>query len=125
MKRRLFLFLFIASPLLVLVTIAAACGDDDGDESDEDAIRDTVQMTATACNEGDSEKLAELSTLSISDCPSGGIQDLEILSVTVDGDRAKVVTTRAAGDRTTRESLTIVKIDDRWLLSDVTFITLE
>ncbi len=124
MKQRLFVFLFVAAVLVVLVAIAAACGDN-GDGNDEDAIRDTVRMTATACNEGDSEKLAELSTLSISDCPSGGIQDLEILSVTVDGDRAKVVTTRAAGDRTTRESLTIVKIDDRWLLSDVTFITLE
>ncbi len=43
MKPGLFVLLFVASLLLVLGTIAAACGDDDGDESDEDAILNVVQ----------------------------------------------------------------------------------
>ncbi len=127
MKPRLFVFLFVVALLLVLGAIAAACGDN-GDESDEDAIRDTLQMFATACNERDSDRHTELSTANFVanfGCPSGGFQDLEILSVTVDGDQASAVTTRTIGDSTSRETLGLVKEDDRWLLNDVIASTIE
>lgn len=42
MKPRLFLFLFIAALLLVLGTLAAACGDDGDDGDDEDGFVSVV-----------------------------------------------------------------------------------
>ncbi len=111
MKRRLFLFLFIASLLLVLGTIAAACGDDDdGDESDEDAIRNVILEQAAATNDRDFDRIAEVSTANfettefgfqfIMDNPDFMLENLEILSVTVAGDEAVVSTTTDLGPAT-------------------------
>ncbi len=121
MKPRLFVLLFIAALLLVLVTIAAACGDDDGDESDEDAIRNTIQETITACNAGDSERVNELETAtSTASCPPDAPNDVEVLSVTADGDEAtaEIILTDNEGEET--ELIVILRKEDgRWLVHQV------
>ena len=120
MKRRLFLFLFIASLLLVLVTIAAACGDDDGDESDEDGIRNVIQEQVAAINDRDFDRLAETHTAHFEttasfreiDNPDFRLENLEILSVTVDGDEATALVTTDLGPAT----VLLKKEDGRWLI---------
>ncbi len=118
MKPRLFVLLFIAALLLVL---AAACGDDDGDESDEDAIRNTIQETITACNAGDSERVNELETAtSTANCPRLAPNDVEVLSVTADGDEAtaEIILTDNEGEET--EFIVILRKEDgRWLVHQV------
>ena len=112
MKPRLFLFLFVASLLLVLGTIAAVCGD-----NDEDAIGDTLQLVTDACNAGDFERVQELETSALPDCPSGGTEDFEVLSVTVEGDQAQVDITRTRADNGETEVRTLIfrKEDGSWL----------
>ncbi len=122
---RLPVFLFVAALALVVAVLAAACGGGNGRGSVENAIRDTARMMATACQEGDSEKQAELSTAGFPGCPPGGIQNLEILSVTEYGDLANAEITRTGGDLTIRETLAFVKRDDIWLVSDVTSLVTE
>ncbi len=115
MKRRLFVLLFVAG-LLVLGILAIACGDDGG-ENDEDASRNTIQEAITACNAGDSERYNELRTAGGPSCPPGAPNELEVLSVTVDGDEAtaEIILTDNEGEP---NEFTVVlrKEDGRWLL---------
>ena len=99
MTPRLFVLLFVAG-LLVLGILAIACGDDGG-ENDEDAIRDTLQAVTDACNAGDSVRVQELETSALPGCSSVGTEEpggshrpdeVEILSVTIEGDQAQVDT---------------------------------
>ncbi len=116
MKPRLFVFLFVAAVLVVLVTIAAACGDDD--ESDEDAIRDTIEEMFAACNEGDSERVAEVASLG---CPPGAPNDQEVLSVTVDGDEATAEVILTDNDGDAFEFIVVLRKEDgRWLVHRAT-----
>ena len=150
MKRRLFLFLFIASLLLVLGTIAAACGDDDGDESDEAAnetairgvgdesdqaanesvIRGVIQEQARAVNDRDFDRLAELVTADfdktaafriIMDDPDFRIDMLEFLSVTVDGDEATALVTHGGTHQSTDDTILLKREDGRWLVDIIRY----
>ncbi len=124
MKRRLFLFLFIASLLLVLGTIAAACGDDD--ESDEDAIRNVIQELTAASNDRDFDTLAELSTDNFGTAfrttimvePDFRVENLEFLSVMVAGDEATVVITHGGSHQGTDTAL-LKREDGRWLVDSI------
>ncbi len=128
MKRRLVLYLFIASLLLVLGTIAAACGDDDdGDESDEDAIRNVVQEINAATNDRDFDRIAELSTANfemtsafrtIEADPEFRIENVEILSVMVAGDEATVMLTHGGTHQSpdTGDTMLLEREDGRWLV---------
>ncbi len=117
MKPRLLVPLFIAALVLVLVTIAAACGDDNGGENDEDAIRNVNQEAITACNEGDSERYNELRTAAGPSCPPRPPNDLEVLSVTVDGDEAtaELILTDNEGEPN-EYKVVLRKEDGRWLV---------
>ncbi len=126
MKPRLSVLLFIASLLLVLGTIAAACGDDDGDESDEDAIRNVVQEQTAALNDRDFDRLAELTTVNwetlelqfLIDNPDFRYEILEILSVMVAGDKATVMITHG-GTFPGMDTLFLNREDGRWLVDRV------
>ena len=123
MKPRLFVLLFIAALLLVLVTIAAACGDD-GDESDEDAIRNVVQEQTAAVNDRDFDRLAELTTANydlqfIIDNPGFRYEILEILSVMVAGDEATVMLTHGGTNQGT-DAWFLKREDGRWLVGIIT-----
>jgi len=126
MKPRLFVMLFVAG-LLVLGTLAAACGDDgdNGDGSDEDAIRNVVQEVAAVVNDRDFDRLAELSTANfetttafqaIMDDPDFKLENLEILSVTIAGDGATVLTTTTEDGQTDQETVLLKREDGRWLV---------
>ena len=130
MRPRLFVLLFVAG-LLVLGILAIACGDD-GDENDEDAIRDTLQLVTDACNAGDSERVQELETSALPGCPDGGTEDFEVLSVTVEGVRfasgrctakcqgqVDVTRTRADNGETEETTLIFRKEGGSWLLHGV------
>ncbi len=121
MKRRLFLFLFIASLLLVLGTIAAACNDDGDDESDEDAIRNVLQEHVAAVNDRDFDRVGETITANFEAGsryrafeanPNFRLGDLEILSVTVAGDEATAMITHDLGS----DTLLLIREDGRWLI---------
>ncbi len=124
MKPRLSVLLFIASLLLVLVTIAAACGDDD--ESDEDAIRSVIQEHTAATNDRDFDRLAETSTANfekgedfqfVIDNPDFRVEILEILSVMVAGDEATAVFTfTLGGTHQSTETFVLKREDGRWLI---------
>lgn len=116
MKRRPLASVFIPGLLLVLGVLAIACGDDDGG-ADEDAIRDTIQEVIAACNEGDSARVGELETINRPGCPPNAPNDVEVLSVTVDGDEATVETIRSDiyGDRF-EEPVVLRKERGRWLV---------
>ncbi len=128
MKQRLIGLLTIAALLLVLGTLAAACGDDgdDGDESDEDAIRNVVQEQAAAINDRDFDRLAELTTANwetldlqfIIDNPGFRYEILEILSVMVAGDEATVMLTHGGTNQGT-DTFLLKKEDGRWLVDIV------
>ena len=121
MKPRLFVLLSLWA-LLALAFLAIACGDNgNGGGSDEDAIRDAVQEVAAAVNDRDFDRLAELSTANfetttnfriIMDDPDFRLENLEILSVTVAGDEATVLTTDTAGQQT----VLLKREDGRWLV---------
>ncbi len=124
MKPRLFVPLFALAMLLTLGTLAAACGDD-GDESDEDAIRNVVQEVAAVVNDRDFDRLAELSTANfetttafqaIMDDPDFKLENLEILSVTITGDGATVLTTTTEDGQTDQETVLLKREDGRWLV---------
>ncbi len=129
MKRPLFLFLFIASLLLVLGTIAAACGDDDdGDESDEGAIRNVVQEHTAATNDRDFDRLAELSTANfettrafriLMDFPDFTIENLEFLSVMIAGDEATVMFTHGGTHHQGTDTMLLKREDGRWLVDNI------
>ncbi len=127
MKPRLFVLLFIAGLILVLGIIAAACGDeDDGGESDEDAIRNVVQEVAAAVNDRDFDRLAESITANfntttafqiIMDDPDFRLENFEILSVTVAGDEATVLTTTTEDGQTDQDTVLLKREDGyRWLV---------
>ena len=129
MKPRLFVLLFIAGLLVVIGTLAAACGDGDGGdggESNEDAIRDVVQELAAAVNDRDFDRLAELSTdffettevfQIIMDDPDFRLENLEIISVTVTGDEATVLTTTSEDGQTDQDTVLLKREDGyRWLV---------
>ena len=129
MKPRLFVLLFIAGLLVVIGTLAAACGDGDGGdggESNEDAIRDVVQELAAAVNDRDFDRLAELSTdffettevfQIIMDDPDFRLENFEIVSVTVTGDMATVLTTTTEDGQTDQDTVLLVREDGRWLVN--------
>ena len=127
MKPRLFVLLFIASLLLVLGALAAACGDGDDGENDEDAIRDAFEVFAEAQNnfaEGP-DRIAEIATerfLADWD-PTLIVEDPQILSVSVTevgGQKiATVKGTRTENGETIEATLTFVKEDGRWLIDNV------
>ncbi len=127
MKQRLIGLLTIAALLLVLGTLAAACGDDgdDGDETDEDAVRNAVQEVTAAVNDRDFDRLAELSTANfetttafqiIMDDPDFRLENLEILSVTIAGDGATVLTTTTEDGQTDQDTVLLKREDGRWLV---------
>ena len=128
MKQRLIGLLTIAALLLVLGTLAAACGDDgdDGDETDEDAVRNAVQEVTAAVNDRDFDRLAELSTANfetttnfriIVDDPDFRLENLEIISVTVTGDEATVLTTTSEDGQTDQDTVLLKREDGyRWLV---------
>ncbi len=118
MKPRLLVPLFIAALVLALGILAIACGDDG---NDEDAIRNTIQEAHTACNTGDFERYRELRTAGSPGCPPGAPNEVEILSVTVDGDEAtaELIVTNNEGE-TTEYTMVIRKEDGRWLVHRVT-----
>ncbi len=120
MKPRLFVLLFVAG-LLAWGILAIACGDN-GDGSDEDAITEVLEESITACNAGDSERYNELITATGPSCPSGAPNDLEVLSVTVDGDEAtgELILTDNEGELT-EFTVVLRKEDGRWQLHRVTF----
>ena len=129
MKPRLFVLLFIAGLLVVIGTLAAACGDGDGGdggESNEAAIRDVVQELAAAVNDRDFDRLAELSTdffettevfQIIMDDPDFRLENFEIVSVTVTGDMATVLTTTTEDGQTDQDTVLLVREDGRWLVN--------
>ena len=126
MELRLRLLLPTGVLLLVLGTIAAACGDD-GDESDEDAIRNVVQEQTAAVNDRDFDRLAELTTANwetgnlqfIIDNPDFRYEILEILSAMVAGDEATVMLTHGGTNQGT-DTFLLKKEDGRWLVDRVT-----
>ncbi len=126
MELRLRLLLLTGVLLLVLGTIAAACGDDDGDESDEDAVRNVVQEQTAAVNDRDFDRLAELTTANwetldlqfIIDNPGFRYEILEILSVMVAGDEATVMLTHGGTNQGT-DTFLLKKEDGRWLVDIV------
>ncbi len=141
MNRRLVLFPFIASLLLVLGTIVAACGGDGGgDESDEDAITEVLEEMVSALNDRDFEALAPLITanafLDTEPIPEAlqealenaektlgpfpQIEGFKIMSVTVAGDDAIATFSRigAAGE-TVEEAIPLVKQDGSWLIEAI------
>ena len=124
MELRLRLLLLTGVLLLVLGTIVAACGDDDGDESDEDAVRNVVQEQTAAVNDRDFDRLAELTTANydlqfIIDNPGFRYEILEILSVMVAGDEATVMLTHGGTNRGT-DTFLLKREDGRWLVDSVT-----
>ncbi len=121
MKPRFFVLLFVAG-LLVLGILAIACGDDDGG-NDEEAVRNTIQEAHAACNEGDFERYRELRTAAAG-CPPGAPNEVEILSVTVDGDEAtaELIVTNNEGEPT-EYTMVLRKEDGRWLVHRSTFTT--
>ena len=127
MKLRLRFLLPIGVLLLVLGTVAAACGDDDGDESDEDAIRNVVQEINAATNDRDFDRIAELSTAdfettsafrAIEGDPDFRIEDVAILSVMVADDEATVVLTHGGSHQSpdTGDTIFLRREDGRWLI---------
>lgn len=125
MKQRLFVPLFAVAMLLTFGPLAAACGDD-GDDSDEDAVRIAVHEVAAAVNDRDFDRLAELSTANfetttnfrlIMDDPDFRLENLEILSVTVTGDEATVLTTTSEDGQTDQGTVLLKREDGyRWLV---------
>ncbi len=113
MKPRLFVLLFVAG-LFVLGILAIACGDDG---NDEDAIRNTIQEAHTACNALDFERYRELITAGSPGCPPGAPNEVESLSVTVDGDEAtaELIVTNNEGEPT-EYTMGLRKEDGRWLV---------
>ncbi len=127
MRRRLFVPMLVAALLLAFGTIAAACGDDDGGRSDEDAVRDAFEVFAQVQNnfaEGP-DRMAEIATerFLAGWCSEFMVKDPQILSVSVAevGDR-KIATakgSRTENGETIEATLTFVKEGDRWLIDNV------
>ncbi len=111
--------------LLTVPMLALACG---GDGNDEDAVRATIEEFVAAVNDQDYDKLAQLVTANTFDVeptpevlkealgPSITLEDLEIVSVAVDGDKATAEITRTVDGRTVRAIQSLVKVDGRWRL---------
>ncbi len=127
MKPRLSVLLFVAG-LLVLGILAIACGDDDdGDESDEDAIRNVFQEHVAATNDRDFDRLAETYTATfderedfqfLMDNPDFRVENVEILSVMVAGDEARVMFTHGASNQRT-DTMVLKREDGRWLVDNI------
>jgi hypothetical protein len=107
--------------------VALACGGG----NDEDVVRATIEEFVAAVNDQDYDKLAQLVTANTFDVeptpealkealgPSITIEDLEIVSVAVEGDKASAEITRTVDGRTVRAIQSLVKVDSRWLLDRV------
>ncbi len=120
-KRWAWLPLLLALPLLAL-----ACGDGG---NDEDAVRDAIREGVAAFNDRDADKLSQLVTANffgveptaeaIEDVLGEAtvkIENVELLSVTVDDDKATAEITRTLYGKTIHDTMSLVKVDSRWLL---------
>ncbi len=127
MKYPLLAPLFLGVLMLALSAIVN-CG---GGGNDEDEVRDTIREVVTAINDQDAEKLSQLVTANlfgVEPTPEAledllgaffKIENLEIVSVTADGDRATAEITRTEDGATVREIMSLVKVDGRWRLDNV------
>lgn len=111
--------------LLTVPMLALACGGG----NDEDAVRDAVREWVTAFNDEDFDQLRQLVTANLFGVDPAAedfeealgefavkIENLEFLSVTVDGDKATAEITRIQDGRTLHDTMFLVKVDSRWLL---------
>ncbi len=113
---------------LLTLVLGVACG---GGGNDEDVVRATIEEFVAAVNDQDYDKLAQLVTANTFDVeptpealkdamgPSITIEDLEIVSVAVDGDKATAEITRTVDGRTVRVIQSLVEVDGRWRLDSV------
>ena len=120
---------------LLLATVAAlgGCG---GGQSDTEAVRDTVAEFGTATAEKDYDRLCGLLAPSLLDSLEqiglpcrvaleqslGKVDEprLVIGAITVDGDKATVdVRSSAAGQAPSRDTLSLVRVEDRWRIADL------
>lgn len=109
-----------AAGLLALGILAIACGDNGGG-NDDPAIRDVLQESVTACNEGDSVRMNELTTASGLACPPDPPNDLEIVSVTIEGDEATAEIILTDNEGAPNEyTMELRKEDGRWLVHGAT-----
>ena len=111
--------------LLTVPMLALACGGG----NDEDAVRDAVREWVTAFNDEDFDQLRQLVTANLFGVDPAAedfeealgefavkIENLEFLSVTVDGDKATAEITRIQDGRTLHDTMFLVKVDSRWLM---------
>jgi len=122
---------------VVALAALAALGGCGGGQSDEQAVRETVSAFGSATAAKDYDRLCDelfapslLDSLEEIGLPCrlalerslGGVEDprLVIGAITVDGDRARAeVRSSAAGQEPSRDSLTLVKVDDDWRIADL------
>jgi hypothetical protein len=108
-----------------------------GGQSDEEAVRETVAAFGSATAEKDYDRLCDdlfapslLDSLEEIGLPCrlalerslGAVEDPRIVigAISVDGDRARAeVRSSAAGQDPSRDSLTLVKVDDGWRIADL------
>jgi ketosteroid isomerase-like protein len=112
-----------------LLVAAAGCG-----QSDQEKAREVVQEYIDASNDGDYERVCELYSedfkrqLAVDDCPafveeqtSGVEQELELVDVRADGDRAtaQIDAVRQEEGGTARIGLLLERADgDEWRITD-------
>ncbi len=122
--------------LLCVIALAGALGGCGG-ESDEEAVRGTVSEFGAATAAKDYDKLCDqllapqlLESLRQIGLPCrlalerslGEVEEprLVIGAIRVDGDKAQAeVRTSASGQAPSRDTLALVKIEDRWRISDL------
>jgi len=113
--------------MLPFATLAiAACG---RGASEEDAVRDAVREAVAAFNNKDFDKLADRLTANfygfeptaealeglLADSATR-IEDLQLVSVTVEGQEATAEITRTQNGEAARETILLVKVGGRWRL---------
>ena len=119
--------------LALSVCVLAGCG---GGQSDREAVRQTVTDFGAATAAKDYDRLCELLAPSLLESLDeiglpcrvaleqslGKVEEprLVIGTITVDGDSARAdVRSSAAGQAPSRDTMTLVKVDDRWRIADL------
>ena len=119
--------------LALSVCVLAGCG---GGQSDREAVRQTVTEFGAATAAKDYDRLCELLAPSLLESLDeiglpcrvaleqslGKVEEprLVIGTITVDGDRARAdVRSSAAGQAPSRDTMALVKVDDRWRIADL------